>query len=271
MSGATEVQRSRAPASRARQGEAALEAFLARRMADMLRVRGRTKRSAARLAILAAIRDGLLAPGQSLPSEKRLAAVLGVALGTVQAALRQLQLTDTIVRRRGDGSRVASVEPLSATVWHFRFLSKADGLPLRSVRQRVRIEASEEAGPWSDYLKGAARYVRISRRMTMSDRSPIYGEMYLDADATPGLERLDPSELDTVNIRPWLEEMFGLHAAGTRHTVRTAALRARRLRDLGFAPAALVFEIHAYTFSQQQEPVYFQRIYADSETCVLDF
>lgn len=271
MSSATQAQRSRPRRFEAPEGEDALEAFLARQMRELMAVPGRTKRSAARLAILEAIREGLLEPGESLPSEKRLTSVLGVALGTVQAALRQLQLTDTIVRRRGDGSRVASIEPLSATMWHFRFLSKADGTPLRFARQQVRIELTEGSGAWSDYLTGATRYVRIARRMTMSDGSPMYGEMYVDADAAPGLDRLDPNELDTVNIRPLLEEMFGLHAGGTRHTVRTTTLKKKRMRDLGFLPDASLFEIHAYAFSQQRDPVYFQRIYADSGTCILDF
>ncbi len=248
-----------------------LEAFLATRMREMMSAPGRTKRSAVRLAIVSAIRDGLLKPGEPLPSEKRLTAILGVALGTVQAALRQLQLSDTIVRRRGDGSRVASVEPLSETTWHFRFRSKKDDQPLRFTRQDVRIDLTNEHGEWSDYLEHATRYTRISRHMAMSDNSIVYAEMYLDADAVPGLDRIDPEELDMVNIRPYLEEMFGLSTVGTRHSVRTSRLTKKRLLELKLAPNAVLLEIHAKAYAQQQEPVYFQRIYADSKSCILDF
>lgn len=257
--------------SRTTGSDTPLELFLARRMREIMRVPGRTKRSAVRLAIVAAIRDGLLKPGEMLPPEKRLTSVLGVALGTVQAALRQLQLSDTIVRRRGDGSRVASIEPLSETTWHFRFRSKKDDQPLRFTQQDVQIDLTDERGEWSDYLKQATQYIRIARHMAMSDRSVVYAEMYLDAGAVPGLDRIDPEELDMVNIRPYLEEMFGLSAIGTRHSVRTTRLTQKRSLELRLTPDTVLLEIRAEAYAQQQEPVYFQRIYADSDGCILDF
>ncbi len=236
-----------------------------------MRNAGRTKRSAVRLAIIAAIREGLLKPGDTLPSEKRLTSVLGVALGTVQAALRQLQLSDTIVRRRGDGSRVASIEPLSETTWHFRFRSKKDDQPLRFTRQDVQIDLIDERGEWSEYLQPATRYIRIARHMAMSDNSVVYAEMYLDADAAPGLDRIDPEELNMVNIRPYLDEMFGLSAIGTRHSVRTTRLSKKRLLEMKLPSGTVSLEIRAEAYAQQREPVYYQRIYADSESCILDF
>lgn len=104
---------------------------LAAAMKDASRGPQRTKRSAARLAIAAAIRDGVLQPGDYLPPELWLTGILGVSLGTVQAALRQLQQMGAIVRRRGDGTRVASGEPLGRDIWHFRFVAKDTGQPLR--------------------------------------------------------------------------------------------------------------------------------------------
>lgn len=261
----------RSGASRTTGSDTPLEAFLATRMREMMGIPGRTKRSAVRLAIVAAIRDGLLKPGETLPSEKRLTTVLGVALGTVQAALRQLQLSDTIVRRRGDGSRVASIEPLSETTWHFRFRSKKDDQPLRFTQQDVQIDLIDERGEWSDYLENANRYIRIVRHMAMSDGSIVYAEMYLDADAAPGLDRIDPEELDMVNIRPFLDEMFGLSAIGTRHSVRTTRLTKQRSLEMKLTPGTVLFEIRAKAYAQQHEPAYFQRIYADSESCILDF
>ncbi len=99
---------------------------------EMKRVTGAnrcTQRTAARLAITNIIRSDVLMPGDLLSSEKELTGILGISLGTVQAAPGQFKLFGVITRRRGEGSRVGDQEPLKETKWHFRFLSKSDMAP----------------------------------------------------------------------------------------------------------------------------------------------
>ena len=90
------------------------EDFLASKMRHYSAAVNVTKRSAARLAIASAISNGFLPEGCLIPTEKRLTIILGISLGTVQAALQQLQQSGIIIRRRGDGSRVASTEALGS-------------------------------------------------------------------------------------------------------------------------------------------------------------
>jgi len=248
-----------------------LERFLTKQMRAHSRARGRTKRSAARLALVAAIREGQLQPGAMLPSEKALTAILGVSLGTVQAALRQLQQADTIIRRRGDGSRVASVEPLTDSIWHFRFISKATGRPMRFVRQAITVDRVSTRGPWNDFLGESSAFIRIRRKMTMSAGVRIFGEMYLDGSIAPGLAAIDPEELEMVSIRPYLEEHYGLFAAGARHTIATTALARKAASQMGLEPGPRYFEIHAKAFTAERAPIYFQRIFARCSDCILDF
>ncbi|MEZ5856019.1 MAG: GntR family transcriptional regulator [Hyphomicrobiaceae bacterium] len=250
---------------------AGLEAFLAAHMRLHASTPGRTKRSAARLALVAAIRDGQLQPGGMLPPEKALTGILGVSLGTVQAALRQLQQAGTIVRRRGDGSRVASVEPLADAIWHFRFNAKATGQPMRFVRQAIAVDTVTVQGPWADFLGRAEAFVRIRRRMAMSAGARIFAEMYLDAALAPGLADIDPRELEMVNIRPFLEENYGLFTAGARHTISTTVVGQKAATQMGLERGQRSFEIHAKAFTAERSPVYFQRIFARCSDCVLDF
>lgn len=252
-------------------GERTLRKFLAQRMKTLSVVEGRTKRSAVRLTLVAAMREGRCPAGALVPPEKDLVDILGVSLGTVQAALRQLQQAGMIVRRRGDGTRVASIEPLSSSIWHFRFKSRKTGHPLRFVSQKVEVAEVTTAGPWSEFLNGAERFVRIRRRMTMNDKSRIFAEMYLDADCAKGLANLDPEELDTVNIRPYLEENYGIATARARHTVSTRMLTPSEASGFGLAADKLHFEIHAKAFDAADTPVYFQRILVDCADYVLDF
>lgn len=58
------------------------------------------------------IRRGLLTPGERLPPVRQLAADLGLAVGTVARAYRELEAAGQVRSRRGAGTRVAAdVEP----------------------------------------------------------------------------------------------------------------------------------------------------------------
>jgi GntR family transcriptional repressor for pyruvate dehydrogenase complex/GntR family transcriptional activator of glc operon len=57
------------------------------------------------------ILDGGLAPGQKIPSERQLAARLGVSRSVIREALHELQGRGVIKTRHGQGSFVASIVP----------------------------------------------------------------------------------------------------------------------------------------------------------------
>ena len=250
--------------------EDSLTHILARHMGATSAVRGRTKRTAARLAIVAAIHSGDLQPGDTLPSERRLTEILGVSLGTVQAALRQLQEMGIVVRRRGDGSRVGSIEPLANSVWHFRFASKADGTPLRIKDEKLWIDTTAEGGDWSEFVGECPAYFRIRRRLTMQDGTRAGAEMFIKTTAAPGLDDIDPSELGMANLRPYLEETFGIVTVSATHLVKTVSLDGETAERFGLETGANFFEIHAKAFGPNRVPVYFQRIYVSADACALD-
>ena len=197
--------------------------------------------------------------------------VLGVSLGTTQAALRQLQQLGVIVRRRGDGSRVASTEPLSSSVWHFRFVSRNGGTPLRISRMEITLDLTAEQGDWADYITGCEQFIRIRRRDVMSDGTHVGAEMFIDETSVPGLMDVNPDELDMTNIRPYLEEKFGIVTAGATHLVKTVSLDRKTARIFQLSPKGSYFEIHAKAYSNENRPVYFQRIYVSVDDCALTF
>ncbi|MEM1047918.1 MAG: GntR family transcriptional regulator [Pseudomonadota bacterium] len=248
-----------------------LAAILAANMAAQSGAGGLTKRSRARLAIVAAIRTGDLQPGDLLPPETKLTDILGVSLGTVQAALRQLQAIGAIVRRRGDGSRIASVEPLGRSVWHFRFVSKVNETPLRIAREEVAIETVADQGVWSDHLGRADSYIRVRRRITMHEGTRAGADMYVRYEDARGLLDVDPEELDMVNIRPFLEEQYGLVTAGADHVARTVSLGAADAKRFRLARGIECFDIHAKAYAGDGTPVYFQRILIATAACALTF
>ncbi|MEM8812709.1 MAG: GntR family transcriptional regulator [Pseudomonadota bacterium] len=253
------------------QGSSDLASVLRKNMGVVSSNPGLTKRSAARLAIAEAIRSGELAPGDRLPPEKELTAILGVSLGTVQAALQQLQLVGAIVRRRGDGSRVASAEPFSRSVWHFRFISKEEGLPLRIVQEAATVDRLTEHGMWSTYLGDRPDYIRVRRRITMHEGTRAGADMYLDGAMVPGLEEIDTAEFDMINIRPYLAERYGIATAGADHEAQLTSLTKQEAAPYGLDALEPMFEVHAKAYGPNRKPVYFQRILISANRTVLTF
>ncbi len=244
---------------------------LAAQMAETSRSHQCTKRTAARLAIAGIIRTNLVKPGEFLPSEKELTTILGVSLGTVQAALRQLQDLGTIVRRRGDGTRVSALEPHGDSIWHFRFASKEDNTPLRIIAQDVWVDRISTNGVWSDYIGDNAQYIRIRRVVTMHNGALAGAEMFLNCAVAKDIDQIDVAELQFTNIRPYLEEKFGLTTKGTTHLVKTVNLDKKTAAHFGLDSIGPHYEIHARAFSLNQSPVYFQRIYIAAADCALIF
>jgi GntR family transcriptional regulator len=244
---------------------------LSAQMAETSRSQQCTKRTAARLAIASVIRANLVKPGEFLPSEKELTTILGVSLGTVQAALRQLQDMGSIVRRRGDGTRVSALEPHGDSIWHFRFASKHDGSPLRIIDQDVWVDQISTNGVWSEYIGWNAQYVRIRRLLTMQNGALAGAEMFLNCATAEGIDQIEVAELQFTNIRPYLEEKFGLITKGTTHMVKTVDLDEETAAHFGLGSTGPHYEIHAKAFSLNQSPVYFQRIYIATADCALIF
>ena len=92
--------------------------------------------------------------GDRLPTEERLAAMLGVSRGTLRSALRRLEASGEIVRRQGSGTFVGHIAPVA--------VAPSAILPLRvnSYTARARdarvVVRSMQIGPWPVDARAAA-------------------------------------------------------------------------------------------------------------------
>ena len=227
-----------------------------------------TKRSALRLALMSAIGDGVFKPGDRLPPEAELAQRLQLAPGTVQSALGQLQDLGLIIRRRGDGTRVADAEPMGPSVWHFRFRVLSTQRPLRLTSARIEVLRSNETGPWTEHL-GEGPYIVLRRRLS-GDGIGIGAEMYLPGDLI-NIDTIELSELEGVNLRVHLEALLGQRAQrpSTQVAIKTLAPRQAALFEM--TPEASVFHITARTYLNHGRPFYHQDIYAPGDQLTLEF
>jgi DNA-binding transcriptional regulator YhcF (GntR family) len=87
------------------------------------------------------IGSGTLAPGDRLPPLRQLAADLGLAVGTVARAYRELESAGLVSSRRGGGTRVAATAPALSDADRQRLLSQHASA---FVQQAALLGASEQ-------------------------------------------------------------------------------------------------------------------------------
>jgi DNA-binding transcriptional regulator YhcF (GntR family) len=87
------------------------------------------------------IGSGTLAPGDRLPPLRQLAADLGLAVGTVARAYRELESAGLVSSRRGGGTRVTATVPALSGADRQRLLHQHASA---FVRQATLLGASEQ-------------------------------------------------------------------------------------------------------------------------------
>lgn len=173
------------------------------------------------------ILDGVLAPGDKLPSERSLAAEFGISRPVVREGLRRLQERGLIVSQSGRGSFVCEFEPT-------RGLGSVEQLVRRgaiSVRQLVVARAmleSETAGLAAQH-RTEAHLKRLSDLVVALERPNALEDLAVLAD-------LDIAFHETIAIasgNPVLQIMFGSIRDFTRAMVlRSLTDRATRAAGL---------------------------------------
>lgn len=232
---------------------------------------GYTKKSAVRMALSEAMRNGIFNPGDPLPPERELVEICGVSLGTVQAALDQLKQMDLIERRRGSGTRVKPRQNYGEQVWHFRFISKQTGKSMPVLAAKVQISETEDKGGWAGFLGRSSSYIQIRRELQMSEKITVFACMYLHPHTAPTLLNHDPSDLTLVNIRAYLTEKFGLPPSRASHLISTVDASEVPFDKAGEQHLGSWYLITATTTTSDHKPVYYQKIWVPVAVCNLDF
>lgn len=212
--------------------------------------------------ILRDIEDGKWTAGAQLPSEDRLAEDCGVAVGTIQRALRNLVDTGVLVRKHGKGTFVSGARAPRHHLRHFRFLAD-DGQTLLPIYFNIQsVETCDLSGPWADFLKDpAGEYIRITRLVSIADEFEAFSEVLLPAGRFAGLLTLGRKALDGVSIRDKLAEEFNAPTLSARQTLLCQPLppRVTRVLDLPAGHFGTVWTIEGMSY--RNTPITWQRVH----------
>jgi len=210
-------------------------------------VAGRAKYAVLTECLRTMILAGNLPAGTRLPTERDLATLSGLSLGTVQRSLRTLVEEGYLTRTPKLGSFVTERTQIRQP-WHCRFLAE-DGktvLPVSpTTRKRLVIE---EVGPWTAHLgPAAAGYLYIERDFNVAGEFSVDSRFWGDANRLSALRSGPVSQLDGENLKHLIASRCHLPVTHVIHKLRYARQ--------GQEPARLI--LTALTWSHEA-PLYYQ-------------
>lgn len=180
-------------------------------------------------ALVLAIEDGILSPGDRLPPEVELAALFSVSLGTLQKALAHLADSGFVERSRRRGTFVAGRQ--AEDVFVFRFKNPATGDILIPFTRVLSVTEDRSDGPWRQYL-AAQRCVRVERLVWVEGDSPAFSQFHIALEHGRHLLDEPIENLHGVSFHRILGRKFNLPTIRTTHRLRSSKLCAAACRHL---------------------------------------
>lgn len=214
-------------------------------------------------ALQDAIKSGIVAPGDRIPTEKDIASALPFALGTVQKALNGLVAQGLLRRNRRSGTFVSDTARPLDDMSQFVF-ERADGTVVDTVMTEITdIATTHDAGQWAARLGDcAAGYIRITRIDRIDRHFYCYVEMHLRADIYSDLLSEKPDSLSGRNIRTMLETRYGITLSNLEITAAAAPAPQRAARRLNLGDEATVLQINVTGYDGSSRAVFTQTAYA---------
>jgi GntR family transcriptional regulator len=203
--------------------------------------------------LLATIERGLLAPGDRLPPETKLASLFSVSLGTAQKALTHLASSGVLERVRRKGTMVAGRQ--AEDVFVFRFKEPGTGKVLVPFTRVLSIAEEDADGPWRRYL-GAARQVRVDRLVWVEGEAPAFSQVRIALEHGRALLKMPIESLHGLSFHQVLGRKFNLPTVRTSHRLQCQRLSPAACRHLSVPLGTYGMVWDVVGFSHRQATTY---------------
>ena len=210
---------------------------------------------AVKRALLRAIEAAAIAPGDALPSETRLAAGLGVSIGTLRRAVDDLVAEHILVRRQGRGTFVA-MHTSDRFLFQFFHVERCDG---RRESPDVELVSFERTRLDEESAEALARRpgepaLQIENRLRLQRRAVVYDRLVLPAGLFRGLTEKRLRERPSTIYHLYQTE-FGLTVARASERLRAVGADRVAARVLGVAPGQPVLQVRRVALGLGGQPV----------------
>lgn len=208
------------------------------------------------------IEEGLWAPETKLPAEQDIGRMLGISLGTIQKALRQLTEDGIIYRQQGRGTFVAPYDRILSDPSHFRFLDD-DGKSFLPIFTKVisrRKAATTTAFP--DFFGTQEKSFHCLRRIIdVNHEFNCFNLFYLGTNQFAGFEKIAHGDLHGSNLKVLLQRSFGVSTVRITNHLCPTRLTDEACEHIGCAEGTFGLLLDIYGASFSGRPVYYQRTF----------
>jgi GntR family transcriptional regulator len=200
-------------------------------------------------ALVGAIENGALNPGDRLPPEIKMAKLFSVSLGTVQKALAHLADSGFLQRTRRRGTFVAGRQ--AEDVFVFRFRNPETGELLIPFTRVLSVAKDESDGPWREFLNTRI-CVRVERLVWVEGDSPAFSQFRISLEHGRHLLEEPLEALHGVSFHRILGKQFNLPTLRTNHRLQSRKLDPKACKHLlvpegTFGP---VWDVVGYSYQQ---------------------
>lgn len=221
-------------------------------------------------AFVKTIENGYWRPGDFLPTEKEIAAILPVSLGTVQAALRRLAFSGIIDRTRGLGTKITTPRDPWVEPKHVRFLAD-DGASLLSHEIKlISVEETTKQGAWSDHLGAHTSYIRIVRHIVVNQEFTIFNEFFLEVARFRPLLDIAPETFQQLHLRMILHDRFNSPTLGFTQKISFFTPPLAVASIIGSPAGTQVLKHEILSYSLRQKPLSYQQMIIPPNSRKLD-
>ena len=208
-----------------------------------------------RARLIEGISSGEWRPGQTIPTEARLAADFGVAIGTVRKAVDSLVAEQALVRRQGKGTFVVSHDG-RRLLFHFFHIVARDG---RKAYPEVRTLAfrrdrADAACAAALAIAPHDKVIRIRNVLSLDARPAIVDDITIPAELFPGLtEKIFLARDNT--IYHLYQSRYGINVLRTDERLRAVPATRDVAQHLEVPPGAPLLEIRRVALTFRDRPV----------------
>lgn len=222
-------------------------------------------------AILALIDEGVLKPGDLLPTEAMLTENLPYSLGTVHKSLRSLSELGMVKRTQRRGTIVADHSSQIFDLWQFRFVDENENRVFPIFSHVLSMDKFNGGGPWNRFLTEDSDYVRIVREIDINHQFKMHASYFLAFSRFGEMLDLNPADLEGVHLSAIIQRMFGVTTARTKNQLVCTAIPDPICLQLGLPSAARGLRCDILGYGDDDKPLSFQRTYTPADAPPMEF
>jgi GntR family transcriptional regulator len=208
-----------------------------------------------RAHLIEGVSAGTWKPGETIPSEGRLAATFGVAIGTIRKAVDTLVAEQVLVRHQGKGTFVTAHDG-RRLLFHFFHIVPREGARVHPEVATVAFRRDRAGAPEAAALAIAPhdKVLRIRNVLSLGGRAVIVDDITLPSELFPGLtEKAFVARRNTVYHL--YQSRFGINVLRTDERLRAVLAGREAAALLGLEAGAPLLEIRRVALTFRDRPV----------------